>query len=123
MEKQDINYAQNELEAINNPKSNLQYQLYKLSLRVEVLAESMLLFSKTVSEKLSEALNNPLVKYLHEFYQAIINLGKEANPRVAYLAEHAKTQRKRKKNLNRLYQIGCKVVKKQRQRGDNHNHT
>ena len=116
MENQDITNAQNALlDAINNPKSNLQYQLYKLDLRLYALAESMYIFAKTVSETLSEAINS-FVNFVSEYYQ-IIDLGKKSNPRIAYLAYHAKTQRQRKKNFNRLYQIGCDV-KKQREKGD-----
>lgn len=116
MENQDITNAQNALlDAINNPKSNLQYQLYKLGLKSDALAESMISVAKNISEKVLEVFNS-LTRGLSEYYR-IINLGKEANPRVAYLAEHAKTQRKREKNIDRLYRIGCRI-EKQRQRGD-----
>jgi hypothetical protein len=39
-------------------------------------------------------------------------LGAKANPKVAYLAYHAKTQRARIKNLKRLYKIGCLIEKR-----------
>lgn len=48
-------------------------------------------------------------------YRMVIDmfrLGAKVNPKVAYLAYHAKTQRARIKNLKRLYKIGCLVEKR-----------
>ena len=41
----------------------------------------------------------------------MFRLGAKANPKVAYLACHAKTQRARIKNLRRLYKLGCSVYR------------
>ena len=38
-------------------------------------------------------------------------LGAKANPKIAYLAWHAKTQRARIKNRRRLYKLGCSVYR------------
>ena len=39
-------------------------------------------------------------------------LGAKANPKIAYLALFAKTQRARIKNLKRIYKIGCLIEKR-----------
>ena len=53
----------------------------------------------------------PYVDFMRE-YQRLQELGAKANPKVAYLAYHAKTQRARIKNLKRLYKIGCLIEKR-----------
>lgn len=39
----------------------------------------------------------------------MFRLGAKANPKIAYLAYHAKTQRARIKNQRRLYMLGKKI--------------
>ena len=41
----------------------------------------------------------------------MFRLGAKANPKIAYLAFHAKTQRARIKNRRRLYKLGCSVYR------------
>lgn len=93
----------------NSPKSNLQYQLYKTTLRVEVLCESISDFAKRASESLVKLIN-PFSTFINE-YKEVLCLGAKENPRVAYLARHAKKYRQRKKNFNRLYLIGLEIQK------------
>ena len=51
-------------------------------------------------------------KYLYRCFLRLLSLGAKQNPKVGYLAYHAKTQRARIKNLKRLYEIGCSVEKR-----------
>lgn len=92
---------------LDNPKNNLQYQLYKVQLALEQLA-SRLVPVLTDAIKSFVAGVTPYIDYWHE-YQRLQELGAKANPKVAYLAYHAKTQRARIKNLKRLYKIGCLI--------------
>lgn len=94
---------------INDPKSNLQHQLYKTELRAEELREAIINFAKSVSETIAELIN-PFLSFINE-YKEVLYLGAKGNPRVAFLAYHAKKYRQRKKNLNRLYLIGLKIQK------------
>lgn len=95
---------------LDNPKNNLQYQLYKVQLALEQLA-SRLVSVLTDAIKSFVASVTPYVDYMLE-YQRLQELGAKANPKVAYLAYHAKTQRARIKNLKRLYKIGCLIEKR-----------
>lgn len=52
------------------------------------------------------------LRHLYRHYLCLLSLGAKANPKVAYLAYHAKTQRTRIKNLKRLYKIGCLIEKR-----------
>ena len=97
---------------LDNPKNGSQYQLYKMRLAVEQLAGELVSIAKSFVAGVT-----PYIDYWHEF-QRLQELGAKANPKVAYLAYHAKTQRARIKNLKRLYKIGCLIEK----RGDPHNH-
>ena len=101
---------------LDNPKNSLQYQLYKVQLVLEQLA-SRLVPVLTDAIKSFVASVTPYVDFMRE-YQRLQELGAKANPKIAYLAYHAKTQRARIKNLKRLYKIGCLIEK----RGDPHNH-
>lgn len=91
---------------LDNPKNGLQYQLYNLRLAVEQLAGQFAAIAKTFVIRVT-----PYIDYCHE-YQRLQELGAKANPKVAYLAYHAKTQRARIKNLKRLYKIGCLIEKR-----------
>ena len=95
---------------LDNPKNSLQYQLYKVQLALEQL-ESRLVPALTDSIKSFVASVTPYVDFMRE-YQRLQELGAKANPKVAYLAYHAKTQRARIKNLKRLYKIGCLIEKR-----------
>lgn len=85
---------------LDNPKDNLQYQLYKVQLTLEQLAS-----------QIASAMTDIYADLLRE-YQRLQEIGAKANPKVAYLAYHAKTQRVRIKNLKRLYKIGCLIEKR-----------
>ena len=52
------------------------------------------------------------VRHLYRRYLCLLSLGAKANPKVGYLAFHAKTQRTRLKNLKRLYELGCSAEKR-----------
>ena len=95
---------------LDNPKNSLQYQLYKVQLALEQLA-SRLVPVLTDAIKSFVASVTPYVDFMRE-YQRLQELGAKANPKIAYLAYHAKTQRARIKNLKRLYKIGCLVEKR-----------
>ena len=95
---------------LDNPKNNLQYQLYKVQLALEQFA-GQIVPALTELIKSFVAGVTPYIDYWHE-YQRLQELGAKANPKVAYLAYHAKTQRARIKNLKRLYKIGCLVEKR-----------
>lgn len=91
---------------LDNPKNGLQYQLYKVQLALEQFANRFV-------SKLTETINSfvaAVTPYIE--YQRLQELGAKANPKVAYFAYHAKTQRARIKNLKRLYKIGCLIEKK-----------
>lgn len=91
---------------LDNPKNGSQYQLYKMWLAVEQLASELVSIAKSFVAGVT-----PYIDYWHEF-QRLQELGAKANPKVAYLAYHAKTQRARLKNLKRLYKLGCSVEKR-----------
>lgn len=97
---------------LDNPKNSLQYQLYKVQLVLEPLA-SRLVPVLTDAIKSFVASVTPYVDFMRE-YQRLQELGAKANPKVAYLAYHAKTQRARIKNLKRLYKLGCLVYNKRK---------
>ena len=95
---------------LDNPKNSLQYQLYKVQLVLEQLARRLVPVL-TDAIKSFVASVTPYVDFMRE-YQRLQELGAKANPKVAYLAYHAKTQRARIKNLKRLYKIGCLIEKR-----------
>ena len=92
---------------LDNPKNSLQYQLYKVQLVLEQLA-SRLVPVLTDAIKSFVASVTPYVDFMRE-YQRLQELGAKANPKIAYLAYHAKTQRARIKNQRRLYKLGKKI--------------
>ena len=92
---------------LDNPKNSLQYQLYKVQLVIEQLA-SRLVPVLTDAIKSFVASVTPYVDYMLE-YERLQELGAKANPKIAYLAYHAKTQRARIKNQRRLYKLGKKI--------------
>lgn len=95
---------------LNDPKNQLQYQLYKTTLALEVFAEAITpVFNQAVESfnKIVMPIANVIIEY-----QRLINLGASKNPRLAYFAYHAKTRRARKKNLNRLYKLGRQIEKR-----------
>lgn len=95
---------------LDNPKNGLQYQLYKVQLALEQLASRL---APVLTDAIKSFVANvtPYVDFMRE-YQRLQELGAKANPKVAYLAYHAKTQRARIKNLKRLYKIGCLIEKR-----------
>ena len=95
---------------LDNPKNSLQYQLYKVQLVLEQLA-SRLGPVLTDAIKSFVASVTPYVDFMRE-YQRLQELGAKANPKVAYLAYHAKTQRARIKNQKRLYKLGYLAEKR-----------
>ena len=95
---------------LDNPKDNLQYQLYKVQLVLEQSA-SQIASAMTDIIKSFVASLTPYADLIRE-YQRLQELGAKANPKVAYLAYHAKTQRARIKNLKRLYKLGCSIEKR-----------
>ena len=89
---------------LDNPKNNLQYQLYKVQLVLEQLASRLVpVLTDTIKSFVANA--TPYVDFMRE-YQRLQELGAKANPKIAYLAYHAKTQRARIKNQRRLYKLG-----------------
>lgn len=95
---------------LDNPKNGLQYQLYKVQLAFEQFAGQIV---PALTGLIKSFVTNvtPYVDFMRE-YQRLQELGAKANPKVAYLAYHAKTQRARIKNLKRLYKIGCLIEKR-----------
>lgn len=87
---------------LDDPKNRLQYQFYRLQLAFEQLASNM---QPVISESL---------KRLSKILNLAIQCCAKENPRVVYLALHAKKKRVRKKNIKRLYELGL--------RGDMHDH-
>ena len=104
------------LSCLNNPKNRLQYQFYKLSLALTEYGHDVVSVLKPAIETLTKCITT--FSNCAQEYQRLVNLGAEKNPRLAFLAFHAKKQRIRNKNLKRLYEIGCLIEK----RGDIHNH-
>lgn len=51
-------------------------------------------------------------RLLNWYVMHLLRLGAKANPKIAYLAWHAKTQRARIKNRRRLFKIGCLIEKR-----------
>lgn len=88
---------------LDNPKNGSQYQLYKMRLAVEQLAGELVSIAKSFVASVT-----PYVDFMRE-YQRLQELGAKANPKVAHLANHAKTQRARIKNQRRLYMLGKKI--------------
>ena len=81
---------------LDNPKNSLQYQLYKVQLAFEQCADQIVPVL-TDAIKSFVASVTPYVDFMRE-YQRLQELGAKANPKIAYLAYHAKTQRARIKN-------------------------
>jgi len=104
MNSQNNHMQEQLLLCLDDPKNRLQYQLYKLSLAFTE-------FGFNVISALNPAIDS-LINSLNPFFsecQRLVNLGAENNPRIAFLAYHAKKQRIRKKNLKRLFNIGCRI--------------
>jgi len=91
---------------LDNPKNGLQYQLYKVRLAIDQLASEIASIAISFVASVT-----PFIDYWYE-YQRLQELGAKANPKIAYLAYHAKTQRARIKNLKRLYKLGCLIEKR-----------
>ena len=92
---------------LDNPKNSLQYQLYKVQLVLEQIVNQVTPLLSKITESFVKNVVDPYLEY-----QRLQELGAKANPKVAHLAYHAKTQRARIKNLKRLYKIGCLVEKR-----------
>ena len=95
---------------LDNPKNSLQYQLYKVQLAFEQFA-GQIVPVLTDAIKSFVASVTPYVDFMRE-YQRLQELGAKANPKIAYLAYHAKTQRARIKNQRRLYKLGYSIEKR-----------
>lgn len=104
---------------IENPKNELQYQLYKCALVLEQIAGELLPCFLKIAERIIKTfkplihclsndirLNNMICSKEFETASALY-------PRVSYLARHAKKKRVRKKNITRLYKIGSEILKKE----------
>ena len=89
----EIDYKESGVD-IENPKNELQYQLYKCTLALEQIAGELLPWLLRTTDV--------FIKTLSALY-----------PRVSYLARHAKKKRVRKKNITRLYKIGSEILKKE----------
>ena len=75
-----------------------------------VIEDVRILISNVISA-LNPAIDS-LINSLNPFfpeYQRLVNLGAENNPRIAFLAYHAKKQRIRNKNLKKLFNIGYRI--------------
>ena len=94
---------------LNDPKNRLQYQLYKTQLSFEQFADMLIPVVKRLSENLMQIIKPTLDAFCE--YQRIIGIGAKANPKLAYLACHAKKSRARTKNLTRLYKLGLHIEK------------
>ena len=90
-----------------NPKNDLQYQLYKITLILEQLVNQVAPLLSKITESFVKNVVDPYLEY-----QRLQELGAKANPKVAYLAYHAKTQRARIKNQKRLYKLGYLAEKR-----------
>lgn len=88
----EIGYKESGVD-IENPKNELQYQLYKCTLVLEQIAGKLLPWLLKTADG--------IIKTLSVLY-----------PRVSYLARHAKKKRVRKKNITRLYKIALEILKK-----------
>ena len=113
----DIDFSNIKLDLLN-PKNELQYQLYKCTLSLKQLADQLISFVTRAVESFLEAAK-PVIRYLAK--EARINpliisrefaVAASFYPRLAYLACHAKKKRVRKKNVVRLYRIGCDILKR-----------
>lgn len=95
---------------LDNPKNGSQYQLYKVQLAFEQFAGQIVPALTGLIKSFVTSVT-PYVDYMLE-YQRLQELGAKANPKVANLAYHAKTQRARIKNQKRLYKLGCLAEKR-----------
>ena len=87
-----------------NPKNDLQYQLYKITLILEQIVNQVAPLLSKITESFVKNVVDPYLEY-----QRLQELGAKANPKIAYLAYHVKTQRARIKNQRRLYKLGKKI--------------
>lgn len=104
----DVNLNLDSL-CLSDPKNQLQYQLYKTQLSFEQFADMLIPVVKKLSENLMQTIKPTLDAFCE--YQRIIGIGAKANPKLAYLACHAKKSRARTKNLTRLYKLGLRIGK------------
>lgn len=112
MNSQNNHMQEQLLLCLDDPKNRLQYQLYKLSLVFTEFGFNVRSALNPAIDSLINSLNPFLNEYQNPFlneYQRLVNLGAENNPRIAFLAYHAKKQRIRNKNLKRLFNIGCRI--------------
>lgn len=103
---------------LSDPKNQLQYQLYKVSLAfqnlvaqiVPVLTETVQKFYTAIKPYLKANRKEQRVRELKnspEVWMAAIRYKK-----LAHLARHSKKKRVRIKNLKRLYKLGSRIEKK-----------
>ena len=112
----DVNLNLDSL-CLSDPKNQLQYQFYKVSLALQSLAAKVIpALTETVKKfyaavkpclkairkarRVSELKNSP------EVWMASIRY-----KRLAHLARHSKKKRVRVKNLKRLYKLGQRIEK------------
>lgn len=104
---------------IENPKNELQYQLYKCTLALEQIVGKLLPWLLKTADGIIKTFK-PLIHYpSNDIRLNYMICSKEFEtasalyPRVSYLARHAKKKRVRKKNITRLYKIGSEILKKE----------
>lgn len=114
----EIDYKESGVD-IENPKNELQYQLYKCTLALEQIAGELLPWLLKIADGIIKTFK-PLIHYLsNDIKLNNMICSKEFEtasalyPRVSYLARHAKKKRVRKKNITRLYKIGSEILKKE----------
>ena len=88
----DVNLNLDSL-CLSDPKNQLQYQFYKVSLALQSLAAEII----------------PVLKNSPEVWMASVRYKK-----LAHLARCSKKKRVRVKNLKRLYKLGQRIEKKAR---------
>ena len=104
---------------IENPKNELQYQLYKCTLVLEQIAGELMPWLLKTADDIIKTFK-PLIHYLsNDIRLNNMICSKEFETasalysRVSCLARHAKKKRVRKKNITRLYKIGLEILKKE----------
>lgn len=90
-------------EQLENPKSKLQFELYKSTLAFEQFTSQIAIAFSGLAP-----IANNVIKSLNKFYYTTARL---YYPRIAHLATHSKKARVRKKNKTRLLHLMQKSIK------------
>jgi len=103
---------------LSDQKNALQYQLYKRSLAMQQIADQVVpAVAKVVSDFL-KAVRQAIrmlagkIRIYNLMDSEEYSLAASLYPRLAHLAQHAKKERVRKKNITRLFRIGCDILEK-----------